>query len=61
VKWTKSGALVPGKINGKYWMYYLADAKGKDTQMGKWVSLTPTICSTGQRASTTRVGLTRKL
>jgi predicted GH43/DUF377 family glycosyl hydrolase len=34
VKWTKSGAMVPEKINGKYWMYYLADAKGKDTQMG---------------------------
>jgi predicted GH43/DUF377 family glycosyl hydrolase len=34
VKWTKSGAIVPEKINGKYWMYYLADAPGKDTQMG---------------------------
>jgi predicted GH43/DUF377 family glycosyl hydrolase len=34
VKWTKSGAIVPNKINGKYWMYYLGDAKGKDSQMG---------------------------
>jgi predicted GH43/DUF377 family glycosyl hydrolase len=34
VKWTKSGAIVPTKINGKYWMYYLGDAKGKDSQMG---------------------------
>ena len=34
VKWTKSGAIVPEKINGKYWMYYLADAKGKGQQMG---------------------------
>jgi predicted GH43/DUF377 family glycosyl hydrolase len=34
VKWTKSGAIVPEKVNGKYWMYYLADAKGKDSQMG---------------------------
>ena len=34
VKWTKSGAIVPEKINGKYWMYYLGDAKGQDTQMG---------------------------
>jgi predicted GH43/DUF377 family glycosyl hydrolase len=34
VKWTKSGAIVPQKVNGKYWMYYLGDAKGKDTQMG---------------------------
>lgn len=34
VKWTKSGAILPEKVNGKYWMYYLADAKGKDSQMG---------------------------
>ncbi|HMI52563.1 MAG TPA: hypothetical protein VK525_13690, partial [Candidatus Saccharimonadales bacterium] len=34
VKWTKSGAIVPEKIHGKYWMYYLGDAKGKETQMG---------------------------
>src|SRR6266849_8197149 len=34
VKWTKSGAIVPEKINGKYWMYYLADAQGKESQMG---------------------------
>ena len=34
VKWTKSGAIVPEKINGKYWMYYLADAQGKAAQMG---------------------------
>ncbi len=34
VKWTKSGAIVPKKINGKYWMYFLGDALDKDTQMG---------------------------
>jgi predicted GH43/DUF377 family glycosyl hydrolase len=34
VKWTKSGAIVPEKINSKYWMYYLGDARGQDTQMG---------------------------
>ena len=34
VKWTKSGAIVPQKINGKYWMYFLGDARDKDTQMG---------------------------
>ena len=34
VKWTKSGAIVPERINGKYWMYYLADARDKDSQMG---------------------------
>ena len=34
VKWTKSGAILNEKINGKYWMYFLGDAKGQDTQMG---------------------------
>jgi predicted GH43/DUF377 family glycosyl hydrolase len=34
VKWTKSGAILTEKINGKYWMYFLGDATGKDTQMG---------------------------
>ncbi len=33
VGWTKSGAILPEKINGKYWMYYLADAAGQLTQM----------------------------
>jgi predicted GH43/DUF377 family glycosyl hydrolase len=31
--WTKSGAIVRDKINGKYWMYYLGTADGAD-QMG---------------------------
>ena len=31
VKWTKSGAIVPQKINGKYWMYFLGTSTdGKD-------------------------------
>ncbi len=31
VKWTKSGAIVPAKINGRYWMYFLGtSADGKD-------------------------------
>ena len=29
-QWTKSGAIVPGKINGKWWMYYLGTSKGPD-------------------------------
>jgi beta-1,2-mannosidase len=32
--WTKSGAIVPEKILGKYWMYYLGDARGPNPQMG---------------------------
>jgi predicted GH43/DUF377 family glycosyl hydrolase len=31
VKWTKSGAIVPEKIHGKYWMYFLGtNADNKD-------------------------------
>src|SRR5579863_7042796 len=31
VKWTKSGAIVPEKVDGKYWMYFLGtSANGKD-------------------------------
>src|SRR5207249_1632245 len=33
VGWTKSGAIVPERINGKYWMYYLADGANQLTQM----------------------------
>jgi predicted GH43/DUF377 family glycosyl hydrolase len=34
VVWTKSGAIVPKKINGKYWMYYLGTSADKIDQMG---------------------------
>ena len=31
VKWTKSGAIVPERINGKFWMYFLGTSSdGKD-------------------------------
>lgn len=29
-QWTKSGAILPEKINGKWWMYYLGTSKGPD-------------------------------
>lgn len=29
-QWTKSGAIVPEKINGKWWMYYLGTSTGPD-------------------------------
>jgi predicted GH43/DUF377 family glycosyl hydrolase len=29
-QWTTSGAIVPEKINGKWWMYYLGTSKGSD-------------------------------
>ncbi len=34
VKWTKSGAIVPEKINGKYWMYFLGTAADNTDQVG---------------------------
>jgi beta-1,2-mannosidase len=32
--WTKSGAIVPEKIQGKYWMYFLGTSADKTDQMG---------------------------
>jgi predicted GH43/DUF377 family glycosyl hydrolase/dienelactone hydrolase len=32
--WTKSGAVVPEKVDGKYWMYWLGTANDKTDQMG---------------------------
>jgi beta-1,2-mannosidase len=34
VGWTKSGAIVPEKIDGKYWMYFLGTSVDKTDQMG---------------------------
>jgi predicted GH43/DUF377 family glycosyl hydrolase len=34
VRWTKSGAIVPEKIQGKYWMYFLGTTPDKNDQMG---------------------------
>jgi predicted GH43/DUF377 family glycosyl hydrolase len=34
VRWTKSGAIVPEKINGKYWMYFLGTTFDNKDQMG---------------------------
>ena len=39
VAWTKSGAIVPEKIGGKYWMYWLGTAADKTDQMGVSYSL----------------------
>jgi beta-1,2-mannosidase len=32
--WTKSGAIIPQKIDGKYWMYWLGTSVDKTDQMG---------------------------
>jgi beta-1,2-mannosidase len=34
VKWTKSGAIVPQQINGKYWMYFLGTSADNTDQTG---------------------------
>ena len=34
VGWTKSGAIIPEKIQGKYWMYFLGTSADKTDQMG---------------------------
>jgi predicted GH43/DUF377 family glycosyl hydrolase len=34
VKWTKSGAIIPQKIAGKYWMYFLGTSKDGADQTG---------------------------
>ncbi|HZV59356.1 MAG TPA: glycoside hydrolase family 130 protein [Candidatus Eremiobacteraceae bacterium] len=34
VGWTKSGAIVPETIDGKYWMYWLGTSADKTDQMG---------------------------
>ena len=34
IGWTKSGAIVSQKINGLYWMYFMADANKQPSQMG---------------------------
>ena len=34
VKWTKSGAIVPEKIGGKYWMYFLGTTPDNKDQTG---------------------------
>lgn len=34
VRWTKSGAIVPEKIAGKYWIYFLATSRDNSDQIG---------------------------
>ena len=34
VGWTKAGAILGEKVNGKYWMYYMADSSKDIHEMG---------------------------
>lgn len=38
-QWTKSGAIVPQQINGKWWMYYLGTKKDADGQPRDYMGL----------------------
>jgi predicted GH43/DUF377 family glycosyl hydrolase len=38
-QWTKSGAIIPEKINGKWWMYYLGTRKDQDGQPRDYMGL----------------------
>jgi beta-1,2-mannosidase len=38
-QWTKSGAIVPEKINGKWWMYYLGTRKDPGGQSRDYMGL----------------------
>lgn len=38
-QWTKSGAIVPKKIEGKWWMYYLGTRKDRDGQARDYMGL----------------------
>jgi predicted GH43/DUF377 family glycosyl hydrolase len=38
-QWTKSGAIIPQKINGKWWMYYLGTRKDPDGQSRDYMGL----------------------
>jgi beta-1,2-mannosidase len=39
VKWTKSGAIVPERIDGKYWMYFLGTSADNKDQTGLATSI----------------------
>ncbi|MGB7599385.1 MAG: glycoside hydrolase family 130 protein [Candidatus Sulfotelmatobacter sp.] len=39
VRWTKSGAIVPEKVGGKYWMYFLGTTQDNKDQMGLATSI----------------------
>lgn len=38
-QWTKSGAILPVQINGKWWMYYLGTKKGSDGKARDFMGL----------------------
>ena len=38
-KWTKSGAILPEKVNGKWWMYYLGTRKDSDGKERDYMGL----------------------
>ncbi|MGH9625286.1 MAG: glycoside hydrolase family 130 protein, partial [Bryobacteraceae bacterium] len=39
IQWTKSGAILPKKINGKWWMYYLGTKKDRNGMLRDYMGL----------------------
>lgn len=39
IQWTKSGAILPQKINGKWWMYYLGTKKDRNGKLRDYMGL----------------------
>lgn len=42
-QWTKSGAIFPQKVDGKWWMYYLGTRKGADGQLRDYMGLAASV------------------
>ncbi|HEX7360698.1 MAG TPA: glycoside hydrolase family 130 protein [Bryobacteraceae bacterium] len=39
IQWTKSGAILPQKVNGKWWMYYLGTKKDRNGMLRDYMGL----------------------
>lgn len=39
IQWTKSGAILPKKVNGKWWMYYLGTKKDRSGKLCDYMGL----------------------
>jgi len=42
-KWTKSGAILPQQVNGKWWMYYLGTKRDADGELRDYMGLASSV------------------
>jgi len=59
-KWTKSGAIIPTKINGKWWMYYLGTRKDPEGKERDYMGLASSIDLLHWRDATREPVLTQR-